>query len=98
MTHKVTMPGFILDDGTAASLSYTYDAAKLADDFPNLDLGDNDGLNGVDTITFSFLVSGDDAEGTRQHFARQIVLQGEELLVPAQEETLILPRRRSVRK
>jgi hypothetical protein len=52
----------------------------------------HDGATGVDTITFSFLLSGTDAGGTRRHFARQIVLQGEEILLRDADA-----RRRSVR-
>lgn len=77
-----TMPGFILEEGTTSTLIYTYDAQKLAKEFPNLDLHDADGFAGVDTITISFLLSGTDSTGTRKHFARQIVIQGEELQMP----------------
>lgn len=100
----VAMPGFILEEtrstpGTfSPSLAYVYDAQKLARDFPNLDLVDSDGYAGVDTITISFLLSGTDAAGVRRHFARQIVIQGEELQMPEQKETIIPPRRRSVRR
>jgi len=97
LTYTVTMPGFILDEGTTATLAYTYDAQKLARDFPNLDLSDQDDLAGVDTITLSFLVTGTDAAGTPRHFARQVVLQGEELQMPAQKESVIPVRRRTVR-
>ncbi|HEY3128584.1 MAG TPA: carboxypeptidase-like regulatory domain-containing protein [Acidobacteriota bacterium] len=85
MTYTTLMPGFILDEGKTTTLTYTYDAPKLARDFPNLDLFDADGFAGVDTITMSFLVSGTDASGARKHFARQIFLQGEELQMPDQK-------------
>jgi hypothetical protein len=88
MTYTTTMPGFILEEGTTNTLTYTYDAPKLAKDFPNLDLFDADGFAGVDTITMSFFVSGTDATGARKHFARQIVLQGEELQMPDQKASL----------
>jgi len=88
--YTTTMPGFILEEGKLAGLVYTYDAKKLAADFPNLDLEDADGLTGVDTITLSFLLSGKDAGGTRKYFARHLTLQGEEILAAE-------PRRRSVR-
>ena len=42
----------------------------------------------------SFLVSGRDTSGAMKHFARQIVLQGEELQMPEQEQR---PKRRAVR-
>lgn len=87
MTYTTTMPGFVLEEGTASALTYAYDAQKLAKDFPNIDLYDADGFAGVDTITMSFLVSGTDATGTRKHFARQIVLQGEEVQAPPQPPT-----------
>lgn len=95
LTYTTTMPGFILEEGTNSSLTYTYDAQKLAKDFPNLDLHDANGYAGVDTITISFLVSGTDAGGARKHFARQIVIQGEELQIPEQEPR---PKRRAVRR
>jgi hypothetical protein len=91
MTYTTVMPGFILEEGKSSTLTYTYDAPRLAKDFPNLDLFDADGFAGVDTITMSFLVSGTDAAGARRHFARQIVLQGEELQMPDQKAR---PRRR----
>ena len=90
--YTTTMPGFVLEEGTLSGFVYTYDAKKLAADFPNLDLEDIDGATGADTITMSFLLSGNDASGAQRHFARQIVLQGEEILVTDTE-----PRRRSVR-
>jgi hypothetical protein len=91
------MPGFILEEGTTNTLSYSYDAAKLVADYPNIDLYDQDGIAGSDTITISFLVTGTDAPGQRRHFARQVVLQGEELQAPRQKETPIPPRRRVAR-
>ena len=97
MTHTVVMPGFILDEGTANTLSYTYNAQQLHNDYPNLDLYDQDGIAGSDTITMSFLVTGTDANGQRQHFARQVVLQGEELQMPAQKEMAAPPKRRATR-
>ncbi|HVT43225.1 MAG TPA: hypothetical protein VMT00_02435 [Thermoanaerobaculia bacterium] len=93
-----TMPGFILEEMASESLIYRYDADRLAQDFPNLDLRDHDGKTGVDTITISFLLSGTDASGTRRHHARQIVIQGEELQMPEQKEAIVKPRRRSVRR
>lgn len=91
-------PGGITLSTQTSALTYTYDAQKLAKDFPNLDLHDSDGFAGVDTITISFLLSGTDATGVRRHFARQIVIQGEELQMPEQKETFTPPRRRSVRR
>lgn len=88
MTYTIMMPGFILEEGKTSTLTYTYDAQRLARDFPNLDPG-------IETITMSFLVSGTDATGARKHFARQIVLQGEELQMPEQKPAP--PRRRAVR-
>lgn len=98
LTWTTTMPGFILEEGTTNALQYTYDAQKLARDFPNLDLYDQDGIAGVDTITISLLVSGTDSEGLRQHFARQIVIQGEEVQMPEQKVIIEPPRRRGVRR
>jgi hypothetical protein len=95
LSYSATMPGFLLEEGTSSFLTFTYDAQKLAKDFPNLDLRSSDGLTGVDPITISLLVSGTDSNGVRRHFARQIVLQGEELQIPEQKETIIPPRRRA---
>jgi hypothetical protein len=75
-------------------MTYTYDAQKLVKDFPNLDLHDADGFAGADTITISFLLSGM-LDGKTKHYARQIVIQGEELQMPEQEPR---PRRRAVRR
>jgi hypothetical protein len=94
LTYTTTMPGFILEESTQTSLRVVYDAAKLAKDFPNLDLHDADGLAGVDTITISMLLSGANATGKRRHFARQVVIQGEEVQMPEQTPR---PRRRAVR-
>jgi hypothetical protein len=93
LTYTTTMPGFILEEGTKSSMSYTYDAQKLAKHFPNLDLHDPDGFAGADTITISFLLSGT-LDGKAKHYARQVVIQGEELQMPAQDPR---PRRRAVR-
>lgn len=95
LTYTTTMPGFLLEDGVQTSMTYDYDASTLAPDFPNLDLFDGDGLAGVDTITISLLLSGTDASGSQKHFARRIVIQGEELQMPAQTPQ---PRRRAVKK
>ena len=97
LSYVTTMPGFILEQGTASGLTYTYEARRLNGDFPNLDLTDGDGFAGADTITISFLLSGTDAAGKRQHVARQIVIQGEELQMPEQRATPGTPRRRAAR-
>ncbi|MEK6374265.1 MAG: hypothetical protein AABO58_16380 [Acidobacteriota bacterium] len=97
LTYVTTMPGFILEQGTASGLTYTYEARRLVADFPNLDLTDGDGFAGADTITISFLLSGTDAAGNRKHFARQVVLQGEELQMPEQKAAPSTPRRRAVK-
>jgi hypothetical protein len=57
---------------------------------PRLDLHDADGF---DTIVISFLLSGI-LDGKAKHYARQIVIQGEELQMPEQEAR---PKRRAVR-
>lgn len=95
LTYTTTMPGFILEEKVQTSMNVVYDATKMASDFPNLDLYDLDGYAGVDTITLSLLLSGTDAQGKRQHLARQIVLQGEELQMPEQPPRP--SRRRAVR-
>ncbi|MGH9853271.1 MAG: hypothetical protein ACREBD_25815, partial [Blastocatellia bacterium] len=71
-----TMPGFLLQTNSltssADSISYRYDPAALARDFPNLDDGD--------VITISLFGQTADSEGRTSHAARMIVLHGRELL------------------
>ncbi len=85
--HTTIMPGFVLEEGMSDTLTYTYDAPLLNQTFPNIDLVDEDARYGVDTITMSFLVSGEDGDGKTVYRARQILLQGEELLAPSQLPT-----------
>ncbi|MDA2929987.1 hypothetical protein MYX84_08595, partial [Acidobacteria bacterium AH-259-O06] len=80
------MPGFLLEEGrltpnifATGDLNYSYDAPRLHEDFPNLDLFDSDNRAGADTITMSFLLSGSKG-GEKVYQARQVLLQGEELL------------------
>ncbi len=94
MHYTVTMPGLVLDEGRKTALTYDYDARGLAARFPNLDLEDSDGAAGADSITLSFVVSGDDATGARRWFARQIVIEGEEVQMTSQSRSV---RRRAVR-
>ena len=80
--HQTTvMPGFLLEHNNASEMNYTYNAATLNADFPNLDLrsGREISSNGSDTVTFSFLLSGRDAEGETVYEGRQVLLQGEDL-------------------
>jgi len=86
---STVMPGFILEEGTKTELTYNYDAVRLHQDFPNLDLSDADGRTGVDTVTMSFLVSGTDAEGKQVYQARQVRLQ-DEVLLPQVLQTFTL--------
>jgi hypothetical protein len=95
LTYTTTMPGFILEEGTSNALSYGYDAKRLATTFPNLDLHDDDGFAGMDPITITLFMSGTDTSGAKKFFARQIVLQGEEVEMPDQNPSP--PRRRAVR-
>ena len=97
MHYTVTMPGFILEEGTSASLDYVYDAQRLAASFPNLDLRSQGQIKTSDVVTFTFFVSGTDASGVRRHFARQVVLNGEELLMPEQRPVAATGRRRVAR-
>jgi hypothetical protein len=97
LTYTVAAAGFILEEGTSASAKYTYDLAKLAETFPNLDRFDPDGRFAVDTVTLSFFLSGRDANGSSVFRARQVLLQGEELLAPAQNPPSPATRRRAVR-
>jgi hypothetical protein len=88
--YTTVMPGFILEQGITTNMTYNYDAPTLNADFPNLDLFDADYRTGVDTITMSFLLSGMDGEGNTVYRARQVLLQGEELMFPAQTRSNIL--------
>ena len=81
------MPGFLLEEGrltpnifATGGLTYNYNAPRLHGDFPNLDLFDDEGRTGADTITMSFLLSGIDEKGEKVYLARQVLLQGEELM------------------
>lgn len=85
VVHRTTvMPGFLLEEAETPVASYTYDARDLHEDFPNLDILDASMSYGADTITMSFLVEGNNEGGDKTFKARQILLQGEELLAPAQ--------------
>jgi Carboxypeptidase regulatory-like domain len=97
VTYTTTMPGFVLEEGTTFNPLISYDAPRLAVDFPNLDLFDPNGFAGADTINISLLLSGTDAAGKRRHFARQVVIQGEELQVTDQGATAPAKRRRAAR-
>ncbi len=80
--HVTTMmPGFLLQTNqgaaSAGSLSYRYDPATLARDFPNLDLNPP-----ADVITISLFGQTTDSEGRVSYAARVLVLHGQELLNP----------------
>ena len=80
--HQTTvMPGFLLEHNNAERMNYTYNAATLNKDFPNLDLRSGRAIssNGSDTVTFSFLLSGKNSEGETVYEGRQVLLQGEDL-------------------
>jgi len=94
LSYTTTMPGFLLEEGHNASLTYAYEAERLAQGFPNLDLQDVEGITGSDVVTVSLLVSGRDAEGTQRYFGRVLAVRGEELVVPEQQPTLPRARRR----
>jgi hypothetical protein len=78
------MPGFILEEGSTAQLRYSFHAPTLARDFPNLDRADEDLHTAVDMFTLSFLLTGTDSTGARTCLARQIVIDGEHVLMPDQ--------------
>lgn len=88
MHYTATMPGFVLEEGATNSLTYVYDVRRLRVDFPNLD---------TDTITVSLLLSGTDSGGARRYLVRQVVLRGEEVLIPEQEPQPVPRRRRAAR-
>jgi hypothetical protein len=76
--YTTTMPGFVIEEGSSASLSYTFDLRNVPD-FPNLDRDSNNTPS--DVITITLVVSGSDATGGRHHHARQAaVVRGEVLL------------------
>jgi hypothetical protein len=80
--YTATMPGFVLEEGRSESMSYTFDAQKLAVDFPNLD---TDVGRLADVITITLVVSGTDSTGARRHSARQVsVVHGKLWLSGAQ--------------
>ena len=89
-----TMPGFILEEGKLAGLTYTYDPARLSRDFPNLDYDTTNNRAAVETITISFVLTGLDSNRARRVFGRQVVLEGDEILMPLPRGT----RRRAVRR
>jgi uncharacterized protein (TIGR03437 family) len=81
--HVTTMmPGFLLQTAgltsSAGSISYRYDPATLARDFPNLDLNPP-----ADVITISLFGQTTDSAGSVSYAARVLVLHGQELLNPA---------------
>lgn len=78
--HSVVMPGFLMEQGRRSSLTHSYDAAALSVDFPNLDILDKEQRYGVDTVTLSYLLSGTNSAGEIEYRARQVLLQGEELM------------------
>ena len=57
------MPGFLMEEGDTSRLTHSYDAPALSKSFPNLDILDPDFRFGADTVTMSFLVSGEDGGG-----------------------------------
>jgi hypothetical protein len=95
LTYTATMPGFILEEGTTSAMAYTYDADRLARDFPNLDLAEHlEETGGADIISISLMLSGTDATGKRKHYARLITLNGEELQAPEQPPATAAPKRK----
>jgi len=90
VSYTTTMPGFVLEEGRTAALTYTFDPQRLSVSFPNLDPDD-------EIVTISLLLSGTDAAGKWKHHARQITLQGQQLQMPAQTATPASPRRRAAR-
>lgn len=78
LTYTVTMPGFVLEEGSTTTLGYSFDLQKLIADFPNLDRDSNGMLS--DAITISLVVSGTDSSGALRHSARQISVVGGEVI------------------
>ena len=81
MHSSVTMPGFLLAQHESSSSEFTYDAAALHADFPNLDLpgGQLRKANGADTVTLSFLLETEDDNGETKFEGRTVTIQGEVL-------------------
>jgi hypothetical protein len=95
--YTTTMPGFILEQGEKSSVAYNYDSPGLAQDFPNLDQYDANSRAGVDTITMSFLLKGTNGNGNTEYRARQLLLQGEELIaLSAQTDTFEQPLKNTI--
>jgi hypothetical protein len=93
LTTTATASGYILNESTTASMSYSYDLGALSTTFPNLDRFDPDGKPAVDTVTLSFFARA--ADGTFR--ARQLTLQGDELQMPEQRANPTPPKHRSAR-
>ncbi|HEY3128583.1 MAG TPA: hypothetical protein VGL91_03935 [Acidobacteriota bacterium] len=77
--HMTTMmPGFLLQTGElpsgGASLSFRYDPATLARDFPNLDQDPP-----ADVVTITLFASGTDTKGNPGYAARVLTLHGQQL-------------------
>ncbi|MGD2178950.1 MAG: hypothetical protein PVG71_14145, partial [Anaerolineae bacterium] len=94
------MSGFILEEGDLTiedgQFRYTFDPWLLREDFPNLDVAtQSNTAELIDTFTFSFLLSGEDAGGQERHRARSVVLQGQSLQAltqaAARENMVYLP-------
>lgn len=81
------MPGFVLSQGKSGSLMYSYNAKELHQDFPNLDVVQDNGppWDNVDTITYSFLVETQTQQGDTSYNAQQVTLQGEDLVAAIRE-------------
>lgn len=81
MHSSVTMPGFLLAQHESSSSEFTYDAAALHADFPNLDLpgGQLRKANGADTVTLSFLLETEGDNGETKFEGRTVTIQGEVL-------------------
>jgi hypothetical protein len=97
LTYTVTAAGYIIEEGSTPLMAYSYDLGNLALTFPHLDRFDQDGHFASDTVTISLVVDSVGAHGERVYRARQLTLQGEQLLAPAQTAQPDPPRKRAVR-
>lgn len=79
----LTMPGYVLDDGTLRAVSptaYQYSPSQLALEFPNLEVeGRASGMAASDIVTITFAVEGINADGRRDMAVRTFTVAQDKL-------------------
>lgn len=91
--YTTTMPGFVLEEGKLSGSVFMFDPVRLARDFPNLDFDEQNHGPAGETITVSLFLTGKGTAGAKKTLARQVILQGDEILIPSPPR-----RRRAVRR